>query len=84
MLAEVDSWIDSEPIDIVLVVGTSSVVYPAAGYAELARSAGTCVVTVNLDANVRDCQPGDFAFAGDAAKVLPQILEPIIGKLGAV
>lgn len=81
MLVEVDQWIDSEPVDIVLVVGTSSVVYPAAGYAELARSAGTSVVTVNLDADVQDCQSGDFAFAGDAAKLLPQLLEPIIGKL---
>ncbi|BEJ11545.1 hypothetical protein CspHIS471_0200050 [Cutaneotrichosporon sp. HIS471] len=81
MLAGVDAWINSKPVDIVLVVGTSSVVYPAAGYAELARSPGTTVVTVNLDAELSECRRGDFAFAGDAAKLLPELLEPIIGKL---
>ncbi|CAK9783109.1 DHS-like NAD/FAD-binding domain-containing protein [Cutaneotrichosporon oleaginosum] len=81
MLAEVDAWIDAGSVDIVLVVGTSSVVYPAAGYAERARSAGTSVVTVNLDADIDECRPGDFAFAGDAAKLLPELLEPVIGKL---
>ncbi|GMK56285.1 hypothetical protein CspeluHIS016_0301250 [Cutaneotrichosporon spelunceum] len=81
MLAGVDAWIHDGPVDIVLVVGTSSVVYPAAGYAELARSAGTSVVTVNLDADTSECRQGDFAFAGDAASLLPELLEPVIGKL---
>lgn len=84
MLAEVDEWIESGPIDVVLVVGTSSVVYPAGGYAELARSAGTSIVTVNLDADVRQCQPGDFAFSGDAATLLPALLEPVIGPLKSI
>ncbi|KAL1836081.1 hypothetical protein VTJ49DRAFT_5604 [Mycothermus thermophilus] len=111
ILSYVDSWIASPtnpPVDMVLVVGTSGIVYPAAGLAELARSrrrgrrrrgrrrggeqAGqnedeeeeTSVVHINLDAEapetLRRLGPGDFAFAGDAAEVLPRLLEPVIGR----
>ncbi|KAK0617241.1 DHS-like NAD/FAD-binding domain-containing protein [Immersiella caudata] len=81
MLNEVDSWIDEGEVDIVLVIGTSSQVYPAAGYAEQARGRETSVVTINLDAEdeVRRLRSNDFAFAGDAAVLLPKLLEPIIG-----
>lgn len=87
MLREVDAWICAGVVDVVLVVGTSSAVYPAAGYAEEARTPGrTSVVTVNLDAEepraVARMRPEDFAFAGDAAEVLPRLLEPVIGKKG--
>jgi NAD-dependent SIR2 family protein deacetylase len=87
MLDSIHEWINEEPVDIVLVIGTSSVVWPAAGFAEAARTKGqTSVVTVNLDAelphNVAELEKEDFAFAGDAAEVLPRLLEPIIGKAG--
>ncbi|KAK3381546.1 putative SIR2 family histone deacetylase [Podospora didyma] len=83
MLDEIDKWIDDQKekvVDMVLVIGTSAVVYPAAGYAEAARSEGTSVVTINLDAelprNLEDLKKGDFAFAGDAAVLLPKLLRP--------
>ncbi|KAK4187229.1 NAD-dependent protein deacylase [Podospora australis] len=87
MLDEIDRWIDAGPVDIVLVIGTSSVVYPAAGYAEACRTKGhTSVVTVNLDADqnrqtLNSLQEEDFAFAGDAAELLPELLKPVIGEL---
>lgn len=85
MLVDVDRWIDSEEVDLVLVIGTSSVVYPAAGYAEQARTTGTSVATINLDAellrNLRRMLEGDFAFAGDAAELLPRLLAPVIGEM---
>jgi len=84
MLDNIDEWIESEPVDMVLVIGTSALVWPAAGYSERARGRGTSVVTVNLDAElpgeVRKLMKNDFAFAGDAAVLLPQLLEPVIGK----
>jgi len=81
MLDNIDKWIESETVDIVLVVGTSSVVYPAAGYSERARGKGTSVVTVNMEAGpVRKLMKSDFEFVGDAAVLLPQLLEPVIGK----
>ncbi|KAK3316248.1 putative SIR2 family histone deacetylase [Apodospora peruviana] len=84
MLRDIDAWIDRHVVDMVLVIGTSSVVYPAAGYAEKARTEGhTSVVTVNLDAatpeNLYQLEDEDFAFAGDAVVLLPQLLEPVIG-----
>jgi NAD-dependent deacetylase len=37
----------TEAADVMVVVGTSAVVYPAAGLAELALSRGTAVIEVN-------------------------------------
>ena len=75
-----------EPVDMVLVIGTSALVYPAAGYAEAARTKGhTSVVTVNLDAelpeNLVGMKEGDFAFGGSADEILPRLLEPVIGRV---
>jgi NAD-dependent SIR2 family protein deacetylase len=85
MLDGIDTWIAKSPVDLVLVIGTSAVVHPAASYIFTARSAKTVVATINLDAetkeNLRNLPPGDFAFGGDAAELLPRLLEPIIGKL---
>ena len=83
MLRGVDGWIarpDGRGVDLMLVVGTSAAVYPAAGYVDKARAAGAQVAVVNLDADAGD--DADFAFAGDAAELLPQLLEPVIGKAG--
>lgn len=68
-----------------LVVGTSAQVYPAAGYISRARLHGARIVTINPEAEneaeMYKIQPGDFAFGKDAAEILPQLLEPIIGKM---
>lgn len=59
--------------DLLLVVGTSAQVYPAAGLIDLARNAGASTVEVNLEAtsysNAVDC-----SVRGKAAEVLPQLL----------
>ncbi|WOO85333.1 NAD-dependent protein deacylase [Vanrija pseudolonga] len=78
MLREVDAWIDAKPVDIVLVIGTSSVVYPAAGYADRARTKHTKVVTVNLDPETEAAEPGDLVYVGDAAQLLPELLAPLL------
>lgn len=57
--------------DLMLVVGTSGVVYPAAG---LARMAGGKVVIVNTEPTELD-DAADVVLAGNAAQVLPQLLE---------
>lgn len=71
--------------DLMLVVGTSAQVYPAAGYISRARLHGARIVTVNPEAEdeaeLHKMQPGDFAFGEDAAECLPKLLEPAIGKL---
>jgi NAD-dependent deacetylase len=57
--------------DLMLVVGTSGVVYPAAG---LARTAAGKVVIVNPEATELD-DVADAVLRGKAAQLLPQLLE---------
>ncbi|KAK7978231.1 hypothetical protein PG988_005721 [Apiospora saccharicola] len=73
---------DTEPIDLCLVIGTSSKVWPTAGYAEKACKRGARIATVNLDAcDAKGLRPGrDWVFVGDAAQVLPELLRPVIGE----
>lgn len=72
---------------MLLVVGTSAQVWPAAGYISKARNAGARIVTIDPkcedEEELYKIKPGDFAFARDAAKTLPILLEPMIGKLQA-
>jgi NAD-dependent deacetylase len=57
--------------DLMLVVGTSGVVYPAAG---LARTAADKVVIINPEPTELD-DAADAALRGKAAQLLPQLLE---------
>ncbi|CAF9907597.1 MAG: hypothetical protein HETSPECPRED_007180 [Heterodermia speciosa] len=86
-MAAVDAFID-EPrkIDLILVVGTSAKVYPAAGYVDEARAKGAKVAVVNMDrkdtpGGPGGLQEGDWFFEGDASKILPEILKPVIGDI---
>ncbi|KAK5078454.1 hypothetical protein LTR64_003133 [Lithohypha guttulata] len=87
VMADVDAFFSSaEPIDLMLVVGTSAVVYPAAGYIQFAKHKGARVAVVNPDpssGNSLDLGPGgkDWFFMEDAAKILPEMLRPVIGDI---
>ena len=62
--------------DVFLSVGTSSLVYPAAGLADVAREAGA--VTIEVNPNPTD--QSDFYTAslrGNAGTVLPQLVESL-------
>ena len=84
-LEEIDEWIEEEPVDLCLVIGTTATVFPAAGYVQEARQAGARIVVVNMDSEelgaASGLSNGDFLFEGDASKILPEILKPIIGEL---
>jgi len=61
--------------DVLLVVGTSGAVYPAAGLARIARNAGAHVAVVNpapseLDDVAHQC------LRGPSARILPGLLAP--------
>lgn len=77
----VDKWIESEPVDLMLVIGTSSRVWPAAGYVDTARDNGARVAVINLDPNDAGLVDGDWFFQGDASVILPEILKPVIGEI---
>jgi NAD-dependent deacetylase len=60
--------------DILLVVGTSSLVQPAASFAHIAKRAGAVCVEVNLEATPNTGFM-DFALHGKAGEILPALVE---------
>lgn len=58
--------------DLFLVIGTSSVVYPAAALTSLAASNGSCTVEINPDATEASARV-DFSIRGPAEEVLPRL-----------
>ena len=81
-LEYVDKWIESGPIDLILVIGTSSQVYPAAGYVDEAREKGARVAVINMEPySPVTLSESDWFFQGDASLIIPEILESVIGKI---
>lgn len=76
VILETDEILDGgEKIDLCLVIGTSSQVWPAAGFCERARARGARIVWVNP--RMEDCKSrreDDWVFLGDAGVVVPNIL----------
>ncbi|TKA79417.1 hypothetical protein B0A55_03509 [Friedmanniomyces simplex] len=84
VLDNVDKFMDAGGVDMIMVIGTSAKVYPAAGYIEDARAKGARVCVVNMDENDRPAggwKKGDWFFKGDAATLVPRLLEPVIGRV---
>jgi len=75
VMREVDALFAEDKIDLCLVIGTSSKVWPTAGFCEQARNRGARVVWVNtkLD-DVKNRRKEDWVFLGDASVVVPHIL----------
>ncbi len=72
-----DVWARAEEAahnaDLFLIIGTSAVVYPAAGLADLAKSRGARVVEINI-AETPVSHRVDASLRGTAAEILPQLL----------
>ncbi|CAE7126270.1 unnamed protein product [Rhizoctonia solani] len=62
-----------EEADMCLVVGTSSVVYPAAGFADVVRHNGGKVAVFNIEASKGD-QKANFLFLGPCERTLGEAL----------
>lgn len=63
--------------DVLVVVGTSGAVWPAAGLAAQAREQGAFVAILNPDVSEIDDQ-AHLCLAGTAAQVLPELLGPLL------
>ncbi|CAN9414594.1 unnamed protein product [Alternaria alternata] len=85
VMEDVDAFVsDKAGIDLIMVIGTSAKVYPAAGYVDLARSKGARVAIINMDANdvpAGGLYDGDWFFQGDAAQIVPELLKGVIGEV---
>jgi NAD-dependent deacetylase len=62
--------------DIFFVVGTSAVVYPAAGLVYTAKQYGSFIVEVNVE-NTDVTKICDVSFQGKAGEILPKILDEL-------
>ncbi len=58
--------------EVFVVVGTSAVVYPAAGLVEIAASAGATIIEVNPAASAL-AHLADIVLRGPAGELLPRI-----------
>ena len=82
VISAVDDFINSPTkIDLMLVIGTSAKVYPAAEYVDFARKKGARVAVINMDkADIprKGLSHKDWFFQGDAGELVPQLLSPVI------
>ena len=72
-----DSCSAAAGCDVFLSVGTSSLVYPAAGLAALAKDNGATVAEVNLNPTMH-ADDYDFVITGKSGLVLPKLLELLV------
>jgi len=85
VIDDVDAFIsDERDVDLIMVIGTSARVYPAAGYVDQARMKGARVAVINMDPE--DIPAGglydeDWFFQGDAAQIVPELLKSVIGEV---
>lgn len=80
----VDNFIESDFVDLILVIGTSGTVYPANSYVERVKLKGGKVAIFNTDIEesvLAGNEEGVWGFKGDAAELLPVALKPLIGDL---
>ncbi|KAL8657357.1 MAG: hypothetical protein Q9226_002006 [Calogaya cf. arnoldii] len=84
-LSAVDEFVEKGDIDLMLVIGTTAMVWPAASYVHEARSRGARVAVINMDKHdgKRNLEKRDWFFHGDAGTILPDILFPVIGNIPA-
>jgi NAD-dependent deacetylase len=68
------SYAALESTDLCLIIGTSGLVYPAAGFASVAKEAGAFVAEINLDPTPQSALV-DLSLQGRAKDILPLLLE---------
>jgi NAD-dependent SIR2 family protein deacetylase len=85
VLDDIDAFLSKpDKINLIMVIGTSAKVYPAAGYVDAARMKGARVAIINTDSNdvpAGGLHHGDWFFQGDAAEISPEILKSVIGEI---
>jgi NAD-dependent deacetylase len=67
------SYAALESCDLLLIIGTSGLVYPAASFASIAKAHGAFVIEINLEATPASGVV-DVALTGRAKDVVPQLL----------
>ena len=63
----------AEAAEVFLVIGTSAVVYPAAGLVPYAKQSGATVIEINVETTAFSGMV-DFSFQRPAGEVLPRLV----------
>ena len=74
--AMTDSCAAASDCDVFLSVGTSSLVYPAAGLADLAKQCDAIAVEINPNPTLHAAN-FDYALAGKSGVVLPELVDSL-------
>ena len=61
-------------LDVFLSVGTSSLVWPAAGFVEAAKAAGATIVEINLEATPAS-DHSHYCLRGKSGEILPELVD---------
>jgi len=61
--------------DVVLVIGTSAMVYPAAGIPVEAKQHGAKIIEFNIEKTALTSSIGDILIEGEAGRTLPKLLQ---------
>jgi NAD-dependent deacetylase len=75
--AQTRSFEEARTCDLVLVVGTSAVVYPAAGIPTSARQSGAKIIEINTEPTPLTGCISDYLIQGTAGTILPRIVEEV-------
>jgi len=75
--AQVMSFKESKSCSVVLVIGTSAVVFPAANIPIMAKERGATVIEINMEPTPLTGQVSDYLICGSAGEILPAIVEEI-------
>jgi NAD-dependent deacetylase len=73
---------ESTSCDVMLAIGTSAVVYPAASMPSIAKRAGATVIEINPEPTSLTGIVSDYIVEGKAGEVLPPIVEEVEKILG--
>lgn len=68
---------EAKSCDVMLVIGTSAVVYPAASMPEIAKSSGATIIEINIEATGFTGKISDYFIRGKAGEILPKIVYQI-------
>lgn len=63
--------------DLVLVIGTSAVVYPAADIPITAKESGAKLIEINLEPTSLTHQVSDYLIQGQSGQILPRVVETL-------
>ncbi len=78
--AQSNSFRESRSCELVLVIGTSAVVYPAASIPMMAKDGGAKVIEINMEPTPLTDQISDYLIMGSAGQIVPAIVEEVRGQ----